>query len=98
MIEEEIEQEKKLHSPAEARRTLTRFMVVVAIALSLEGLVGVFEMVNKDIYSVLYPLAIIISAILVLIGLGAYQLLSTTVEKRLKQNEELTSDDDQDWP
>ena len=95
LIEEEVEQEKKLHSPAEARRTVTRFMVVVAIALSLEGLVGVFEMGNKDIRGVLFPLAIALSAVVVLIGLGVYQRLSAGIETKLQKAEELSADNDQ---
>lgn len=94
LIEEEVEQEKKLRSPAEARRTVTRFMVVVAIALSLEGLVGVFEMGNKDIRSVLFPLAIVLSAVGVLIGLGVYQRLSAGIETELKKAKEFPDDND----
>ena len=70
-------------------------MVVVAIALSLEGLVGVFEMGNKDIRGVLFPLAIVLSAVVVLIGLGVYQRLSAGIETKLQKAEELSADNDQ---
>ena len=76
LVEEEVEHEKKLRSPEEARKTITRFMVVISIALSLEGLVGVFEAGNRNITGVLYPIAIVICAIMVLIGLGIYQRLT----------------------
>ena len=93
LIEEEVEHEKKLNSPTEARRTLTRFMVVITIALSLEGLIGVFEAGNKDITGVMFPIAIVICALLVLMGLGVYQRLSVRSEEILLKKKNGLSDE-----
>lgn len=94
LVEEEVEHEKKLNSPAEARKTLTRFMAVITIALLLEGLVGVFEAGNNDMSGVMFPLAIIIGAIFVLIGLGVFQRLSVGTERLLAKQEGLIPDDE----
>ncbi len=93
LIEEEVEHEKKLNSPHEARRTITRFMVVITIALSLEGLVGVFEAGNKNPTGVPYPIAIVIYTIIVLIGLGIFQRLSVGTEGLLLRHKEITPSD-----
>lgn len=93
LVEEEVEHEKKLNSPTEARRTITRFMVIITIALSLEGLVGVFEAGNNNMSGVMFPIAIVICAIVVLIGLGVFQRLSVGTECLLSKQKELTSDD-----
>ena len=43
MVEEELIRERQLRSVLEARRSLTKFVTIVIITLSLEGLVLVFE-------------------------------------------------------
>jgi hypothetical protein len=48
ILEKEVQRHKELTSFAEVRKTLTRFMVAIAVALSLEGLVGVFDAAVKD--------------------------------------------------
>ncbi len=88
LIEEEVQRDKELRSPSEARRTLTRFMVVITIALALEGLVGVFEAGNRDVTEVLYPLALVISAVVVMVGLGVYQRMSLQTERELLKSAE----------
>jgi hypothetical protein len=84
LLEEEVRRHKELGSITEVRRTLTRFMVAIAIALSLEGLVGVFEAAVKDPTNLVYPVAVVLSAVVVMLGLGIYQRLSTTVEQMVR--------------
>ncbi len=93
LVEEEVEHEKRLRSPSEARKTVTRFMVVISIALSLEGLVGVFEASNRNMNGVLYPISIVMCSIFVLIGLGIYQRLSVKTEYKLQKVKEHLSED-----
>lgn len=81
MFEEEIVREKELRSPAEARKTLTKIFVIIAIALSLEGLVYIFKAGAKDITLLPYPALLIFTAILSMVGLGLYQKLSVRTEK-----------------
>jgi hypothetical protein len=43
MIEEEVFKDKELRNPAEARKTITKIMVIISIAVSIEGLVYIFK-------------------------------------------------------
>ena len=72
LFEEEVHHAERTHSPGEARRTFTRFMVVIAIAVALEGLVGIFEAANKDFTLVLWPLALVLSSMFIMVGLGVF--------------------------
>lgn len=80
LFEEEVQQQERSHSPNEARRTFTRFMVVIAIAVALEGLVGIFEAANKDFTLVLWPLALILVSVFIMIGLGVFLRLVVDIE------------------
>ncbi len=80
MIEEEVLRNKELREPAEARRTLTKIMTIISIAVSVEGLVYIFKAGTKDISDLIYPAILIITAVLIIIGLGIYQKLSTSAE------------------
>jgi hypothetical protein len=77
LFEEEVQRDKQSHSPGEARQTFTRFMVVIAIAVALEGLVGIFEAANKDFTLVLWPLALILASVFIMVGLGVFLRLVT---------------------
>jgi len=81
MVEEEVFRSKELRSPKEARETITKIMVIVAIAVSMEGLVYIFKAGTKDIQLLLYPALLILVAVIVIVCLGLYQRLSTAVEE-----------------
>jgi hypothetical protein len=77
VVEENVVRERELRSPGEARRSLTKFMVIIIIALSLEAVVGIFEAGReKNFEALLYPAAVMAVAVLALVGLGAFQFLS----------------------
>ena len=82
LFEEEVQRAERSHSSGEARRTFTRFMVVIAIAVALEGLVGIFEAANKDFTVVLWPLALILSSVFIMVGLGIFLRLVEDTETR----------------
>ncbi|WP_323846574.1 hypothetical protein [Microbulbifer magnicolonia] len=60
----------------EQRATLLKFLVIIIIAVSLEALVFVFDAAKKDIRNLIYPTFLLVSAGLVVIGLGLYQKLT----------------------
>jgi hypothetical protein len=80
IAEEEIERQRELRSPREARRSLTKFMTIVVVAFSLEALVMMFEWRHEP-GQTLYPTALFAIIVLALVGLGAYQWLSIQVER-----------------
>jgi hypothetical protein len=47
-------------------------------------LVGVFEAAVKDPTNLVYPVAVVLSAVVVMLGLGIYQRLSITVERMVR--------------
>ena len=82
LIEEEVVRGRELRVASEARRSLTRFISTIAIAIFLEALVTVFRVSQDSVDELLYPTALLIAAILLVLGLGVYQRLSVTVERR----------------
>lgn len=77
MIEEELIRERQLRSMLEARRSLTKFLTIVVITLSLEGLVLVFETKLEHIADLIYPTGLLLVAILAVVGLGLFQRLTS---------------------
>lgn len=82
MIEEEVFRNKELREPEEARRTLTKVMTIIAIAVSVEGLVYIFKAGTDDLRLLIYPALLILTSVCVIVGLGVYQKLSSSVEKK----------------
>ncbi len=72
---------KEEQSPRELRKALTKFTMIIATALSLEGLVLTIETSKTDITQVLYPVCILFASILFIIGIGIYQRLNAMSEK-----------------
>lgn len=80
IAEEEIVRRRELRSPAESRRSLTKFVTIIVIAASLEALVMVFKTGRDDIALTVYPATLFASAMFALVALGAYQWLSSRIE------------------
>jgi hypothetical protein len=92
VVEENVVRERELRSPAEALRSLTKFMTIIIIALSLEGVVGIFEAGReKHFDQLIYPSVVMAAAVLALVGLGLFQFLS-----RRSQREARAGADDAD--
>ncbi len=70
--EEEVIREAHISGPTRARRFLSRFMVVIVVAVSIEGLVATFKAIREDI-ELLPNAAIILAAVGVLLaGWGVF--------------------------
>jgi uncharacterized membrane protein YidH (DUF202 family) len=80
LLEEEVFQSIGKESPAKQRETLIKFLVIIAIAVSLEALVFIFDAGKKDISNLIYPTLLLIAAVLVVVGLGVYQKLTRNEE------------------
>ena len=76
LVEEEVFQSGGAKSPAKQRETLIKFLVIIAIAVSLEALVFIFDAGKIDITNLIYPTFLLIAAVLVVLGLGVYQKLT----------------------
>jgi hypothetical protein len=81
LIEEELLRRRELRSPTEARQTLTKFLVIITIAVSLEALVFIFGAGKAHMEQLLYPTLLLVAAVLLVVGLGAFQRLSVSAER-----------------
>ncbi|MDV5169747.1 hypothetical protein [Photobacterium rosenbergii] len=82
MIEEDVFHDKELRDPEEARRTITKIMVIISIAVSIEGLVYIFKAGTEDLHLLIYPACLILVSSISVVALGLYQRLSIDIEKK----------------
>lgn len=92
IVEEELVHEREMRSAAEARRSLTKFISTIAIAVFLEGLVTVFRVSHTKVEDLIYPSLLLLTAILMILGLGVFQRLSATVEAQVGAKDQRASD------
>ncbi|MBE7367767.1 hypothetical protein [Ramlibacter pallidus] len=59
IVEEEIVRGAHSSTPTRVRRFLSRFFVVVTVALAIEGLVATFHAVHEDLTQLLYAAALL---------------------------------------
>ncbi|WP_292072792.1 GNAT family acetyltransferase [Brevundimonas sp. UBA7534] len=88
IFEDEVRRGNDKRSAAEARRSLTKFLSTIVIALFLEALVVVFKTARADVSQLIYPTALLLASVLVLVGLGAFQRFSATVEQKVGDDDE----------
>ncbi len=95
IIEEGVYSNKELRSAVEARQAMTKIIVIISIAVSIEGLVYIFKAGTQDLTLLLYPAGLLLVSILLVVGLGIFQKLSIEVEtselgkeKKIRQNNE----------
>jgi hypothetical protein len=84
-IEEEVIRGREMRTAAEARRSLTKFISTIAIAIFIEGLVIVFQASKEDLAKMIYPTGLLLTAILIVVGLGVFQRLSAEVEGKVHE-------------
>ena len=84
-VEEEVNRGREMRAASEARRSLTKFVSTIAIAVFIEGLVIVFQASKQSLPEMVYPTALLLTAILIVIGLGIYQRLSADVEEMVEE-------------
>nr|WP_243713391.1 hypothetical protein [Luteimonas terrae] len=81
VFEEEVRREVKISGPTRVRRFLSRFMVVLVVALSIETLVAVFRLLHEAPEQLPYAAAIGGTAALLLVGWGTFLRLNRSVEE-----------------
>jgi len=83
-VEEEVIRGREMRLASEARRSLTKFISTISIAVFIEGLVLVFRQSGQDVALILYPSAILVTGVTIIVGLGIYQRLSADVEAQVE--------------
>jgi hypothetical protein len=80
IIEEEVIRDSHVSAPTRVRRYLSRFLVVVVVALSIEGLVATFKALHEDPLLLPHAASVLVSAAMLLIGWGVFIKLNRAAE------------------
>ncbi len=88
LIEEEVIREREMRRAGEARQSLTRFIATIIIATLLEGIVVTFKTARESVTDLAYPSLLLFAGVALLIGLGAFQRLSASVEQDVGEEAE----------
>ncbi|HET7402307.1 MAG TPA: hypothetical protein VFJ62_11010 [Usitatibacter sp.] len=81
IAEEEILRETHVSGPTRVRRFLSRFLVVVIVALAIEGLIATFKALHESMDE-LVPAASVVAAVgIILAGWGAFIRFNVPAEK-----------------
>jgi hypothetical protein len=81
ILEEEVRREVHMSSPTRVRRFLSRFLVVIVVALGIETLVAVFEFAHDDTSKLTQAAAIGVAAGVILAAWGLFIRFNTSAEK-----------------
>lgn len=81
ILEEEVLRKVQVSAPTRVRRFLSRFMVVVVVALAIECLVTVFELAHEDPSRLPHAAAIGVAAGVLLAAWGVFIRLNKSAEE-----------------
>src|SRR5688500_4657354 len=95
ILEEEVLDPTEMRHTGEARRSMTKFISTIAIAVFLEALVTVFQASKEgEMEQMLYPTLLLFGGIALVVGLGLYQRLSVSAERESDDPPEEQKDPD----
>ena len=72
IVEEEIVRDADISAPTRVRRFLSRFFVVLIVALAVEGLVATFKAIHEDLAGLVYAAMLIASVGVLLAAWGVF--------------------------
>ena len=81
LVEEEVQREAHMSAPTRVRRFLSRFMVVLVVALSIEALVTAFRFSQDNPTHLAYAAAIGLMAAALLAAWGVFIRFNSSAEK-----------------
>ena len=94
ILEEEVQRQAHISAPTRVRRFLSRFMVVIIVALSIECLVTVFDVAHKDASQLPQAASIGAAAALLLAAWGVFVKLNKSAEELEPEAMERTKRED----
>lgn len=83
LFEEEVLRSRELRHAGEARRSLTKFLSTITIAVFLEAIVAIFGAAGADTSKVLAAVMLLFGGVALIIGFGIYLRLSAAAEKEI---------------
>jgi hypothetical protein len=82
ILEEEVIDPSEMRNAGQARRSMTKFVATISIAVFLEAIVIVFQTSKgEDLSTMIYPTLLIFAGVAMIVGLGLYQRLSVSAER-----------------
>jgi Ni/Fe-hydrogenase subunit HybB-like protein len=81
IAEEEVVRDAHISGPTRVRRFLSRFLVVIVVALTIESLVATFKASHEDPSSMLYAASMVFAAGVLLAGWGVFIRLNRYAEE-----------------
>ena len=81
IVEEEVVRDADISAPTRVRRFLSRFMVVVVVALAIEGLVATFKALHEDPAQLPYAASLLAATALLLAAWGVFVHLNRSAEE-----------------
>jgi hypothetical protein len=81
IAEEEVIREAHVSGPTRVRRFLSRFMVVIVVALAVEGLIATFKALREDPSQLLHGAALLVAVGFLLAGWGAFVWFNRVAEE-----------------
>jgi Ni/Fe-hydrogenase subunit HybB-like protein len=81
IAEEEVVRDAHISAPTRVRRFLSRFFVVVVVALAIEGLVATFKAMHENPAHLIYAASILSAVGLILAGWGVFVRLNRAAEE-----------------
>ncbi|NOY63632.1 MAG: general glycosylation pathway protein [Gammaproteobacteria bacterium] len=85
-LEEEVLMHKDIFRHSSTRRTITRFIAAILIAVSIESLLLIFKSALGDGAMIIEAVWMMLSAVGLLVGLGIYVYLGAQAESLLRAN------------
>jgi hypothetical protein len=94
ILEEEVIDPTQMRNAGQARRSITKFVSTISIAIFLEALVAVFQTSKgADMSMMLYPTLLLLAGVTMVVGLGVYQRLSTAAEDQVRSSPEAAAEE-----
>lgn len=94
ITEEEVVRTAHVSGPTRVRRFLSRFLVVVVVALSIEGLVATFRAAHEDSAQLLHAAAMVFAVGALLAGWGVFVHIDRSAEELEPEAMEEAKDED----
>src|SRR4051812_23955192 len=95
ICEEEVIREMHVSAPTRVRRFLSRFLVVLVVALTIEGLVATFKALHDDLQQLTYASALIVASGVLLAAWGVFIRLNRSAEELEPQKMEEAKEEDE---
>ena len=94
IVEEEVVREAHISAPTRVRRFLSRFTVVIVVALAIEGLVATFKALHENMAQLPYAAALLVATAALLAGWGVFVRLNGFAEQLEPEAMEQAKDED----